>query len=262
MNSTLTGAPLRDIGVLVTRPPAQAQALIQDLAALGARPIAFPALAILSPRDMTALEQALDGLADAHLAVFISPSAVHRGMAAVQARGGWPAQLAVACVGKGTAQALAAYGIRDVLMPEDAADSLHLLALPQLQDMAGRNVILFRGEGGSSRLADTLGARGARVSHAVCYRRGLPEQVDAAPILADFAAERIQAVTVYSGETLDNLFLLLGPAGVEHLRHTPLFVPHPHIARHAMHKGVQTVISSPDGETQIIPSLVEYFSHG
>lgn len=262
MNTAIGGAPLRDIGVLVTRPPAQAQVLMQDLAALGARPIAFPALAILPPRDMAALGQALDELADAQLAIFISPSAVQKGMAAVQARGSWPAQLAVACVGKGTTQALAAYGIRDVLMPEDAADSLHLLALPQLQDMTGRDVILFRGEGGSPHLADTLSARGARVSHAVCYRRGLPEQVDAAPILAAFATDRIQAVTAYSGETLDNLFQLLGPAGVEHLRHTPLFVPHPHIARHAVHKGVQTVISSPDGETQIIPSLVEYFSHG
>jgi len=261
VNTSTAATVLQDIGILVTRPPDQAQDLIQTLASLGARPIAFPALAILPPRDADALDRVLAGLADFQLAIFISPSAVEKGMAAVRARGSWPPQLAVACVGQGTAGALAACGIRDVLVPDAGADSTHLLAMPRLQDVDGQAVILFRGEGGSPRLADTLDARGAHVTHAVCYRRDLPAEADAAPVLAAFAAGRIQAVTAYSGETLDNLFHLLGPAGAEFLRRTPLFVPHPRIASHAATRGVQNILSSPDGETRLILSLVEYFSH-
>jgi len=174
----------------------------------------------------------------------------------------WPPGLAMAAVGKGTAKALAELGMTDVLTPPSGADSEHLLALPQLRDMAGRSVILFRGEGGREALADTLADRGAQVTHAVCYRRGLPPDADAGPVLAAFAAGRIQAVTAYSGETLDNLFQLLGPEGESFLRRTPLFVPHPRIAAHAAALGVKTLITAPDGEGQLLASLVEYFSHG
>lgn len=252
------GAPLQGIGILVTRPREQADALANSLCRLGARPVLFPALAILPPHDPVPMQQAIARLDTFHLAIFISPTAAQRGLAAV---GAWPCGLAVAAVGKGTAKALHELGVKAVLAPESGADSEHLLALPQLQDVAGRHIVIFRGEDGRQTLADTLEARGAQATHAECYRRGLPEQSDPAPILAQFAAGGIQAVTAYSGETLDNLFQLLGETGRGFLCQTPLFVPHPRIAARARALGVGTVISSPPGEAQLIPSLVEYFAH-
>jgi uroporphyrinogen-III synthase len=195
------------------------------------------------------------------LAIFISPTAVQRGLAAVSAVRDWPAHLPVAAVGKGTAGALHEQGVRAVLAPDSGSDSEHLLALPQMQDMAGRRVIIFRGEGGRETLAEGLRQRGAQVTYAECYRRGLPEQPEPAPVLDLFAAGKIQAVTAYSTETLDNLFRLLGAAGQEHLLRTPLFVPHPRIAAHARALGVATVVASEGGEAQLIGSLVEYFAH-
>lgn len=251
-------APLQGIGILVTRPREQAGGLTDSLCKLGARPVLFPALAILPPRDPVPMQRAIARLDTVHLAIFISPTAAQRGLAAV---GAWPAGLAVAAVGKGTAMALHELGIKAVLTPESGADSEHLLALPQMQDMAGRHIVIFRGEGGRQTLADALVARGAQVTYAECYRRGLPEHADTAPILALFSAGEIQAVTAYSSETLDNLFQLLGEAGRNHLRQTPLFVPHPRIAARARALGVGTVISSPPGQAQLIPSLVEYFAH-
>jgi uroporphyrinogen-III synthase len=81
------------------------------------------------------------------------------------------------------------------------------------------------------------------------------------PILNAFRAGQIQAVTAYSSETLDNLFVLLGDAGQDFLRTTPLFVPHARIAAHAKTLGIASVMACVTTEQQLIPCLVEYFAH-
>ncbi len=248
--------PLAEVGVLVTRPAVQAAGFVARLRALGARPLSFPALAILPPSQPEALQATLAGLEDRDLAIFISPSAVEWGLAAV---GKWPGGLAVAAVGQGTADALASRSLVAIASPVDGADSEHLLALPFFADMTGRRILIFRGEGGRELLADTLRARGAEVDYAECYRRGLPA-ADPAPLLAALAGGELQAVSVFSGETLDNLLSLLGEAAPA-LFPLPLFAPHARIAAHARELGFTTAVATPPGESGLIAGLVEYFSH-
>jgi uroporphyrinogen-III synthase len=248
--------PLAEVGVLVTRPAVQAAAFVTRLRALGATPLSFPALAILPPSHPKALQAVLAGLERYDLAIFISPSAVEWGLDAV---GPWPGHVAVAAVGQGTAAALASRGLVAAATPADGADSEHLLALPVFADMTGRRVLIFRGEGGRELLADTLRARGAAVDYAECYRRGLPA-ADPAPLLAALAGGEIQAVSVFSGETLDNLLSLLGKAAPA-LFPLPLFAPHARIAAHARELGFATAVATPPGESGLIAGLVEYFSH-
>ena len=249
--------PLSGLGVLVTRPTGQAAGLQARLRELGAAPSLFPTLAILPPTDPPRLRQRLaDALASLDLAIFVSPTAAEQGLAQVAA---WPPGLAAAAVGSGTAEALRRAGIGQVLAPEAGADSEHLLALPQLADMRGRRVLIFRGEGGRELLADTLRTRGASVDYAECYRRGLPD-LDPAPLLQHWQAGGIQAVTVLSSEGLDNLFTLLGTAGAGLIRATPLFAPHRRIAEHARALGVATAIATEPGEPGLLRGLVEYFA--
>lgn len=249
--------PLADVGVLVTRPAAQAADFMDRLETLGAAPFLFPALAILPASRPEALAAILARLDRYDLAIFISPTAAERGLAAA---GPWPARLKVAAVGRGTGQALAEAGITEVLTPDTGADSEHLLALPEFEAMAGKRIVIFRGEGGRELLADTLRGRGAHVDYAECYRRGLPE-ADPAPLLAALDAGRIGAVTVFSGETLDNLLAMLGSDGLTQLRATPLFAPHPRIAEHARALGFQSIHATDAGENGLIAGLVEYFAH-
>lgn len=248
--------PLAGVGVLVTRPLAQATALAARLRALGAEPLCFPALAILPSAHPDALRAVLAGLSTYDLAIFISPRAAEFGLAAVAA---WPPHVRPAAVGEGTAQALADRGLDSVLTPRDGADSEHLLALPEFARVAGRRILIFRGEGGRELLAETLRARGARVDYAECYRRGLPEDADPAPLLAALDAGRLHAITVFSGETLDNLLHLLGDQAAR-LRTIPLFAPHPRIAAHAKHLGFTTATATPAGEAGLLDGLVEYFA--
>lgn len=254
--------PLRDIGVLVTRPAEQSGRLMQRLGELGAQPFLFPALALVAPRQPERLAAQLAVIQDDHWLLFISPSAVRFGLAAL--RQAMPAidlrQLRAAAVGGGTAAALHAAGVEQVLAPQHGADSEHLLQLPQFADMTGQRVLILRGEGGRELLAETLRARGATVEYAECYRRARPES-DPFPLRQALAQQRIQAITLFSGETLDNLLVLLDRESAAVARALPLFVPHPRIAQHAGSLGFTQVVTTESGEDGILSGLVEYFAH-
>ena len=72
-----------------------------------------------------------------------------------------PFHLRFAAVGKGSADALKHYGINEVLVPVEHFDSEALLQQEQLQNMIGKRVVIFRGNGGRGVLGDTLMQRGA-----------------------------------------------------------------------------------------------------
>ncbi len=242
--------------VLVTRPASQAAALAQAIRAAGGAAFEFPALEIEAvPLDE--LSVPLARLAEADIAIFISPNAAQFGMDAIRAGGSLPDAVRVFAVGPGTARALQARGIVDVITP-DGQDSEALLALPQLQDVAGKQVVIVRGVGGRALLADTLAARGAQVDFMECYRR-LQPQADAAPLLARWRVGGIDAVTVTSAETLHNLAALLGEAGRPLLASTPLFASHEKIAEAARRFGIARVIATPAGDDGLVDGLVNWF---
>lgn len=234
---------------------------MQRIVELGGEAWWLPGLEIEPPADMTGFVQVVNGLDRFDWAVFVSPTAVERAWPAIAARGGLPAGVRVAAVGRGSARELMQRGVGDVLTPaQGKADSESLLALPALQAMAGQRVAIFRGEGGRTLLAETLGVRGAEVRHAVCYRRVLPS-TDVAPVLRAWQAGRIRAVTAFSRDCLDGLVARLTPEGGELLSHTPLFVPHPRIAEHARALGITQTLVTPAGEDGVLQALTERFAH-
>jgi uroporphyrinogen-III synthase len=243
-------SPLAGRTVLVTRPAHQAVALAQAIRAAGGEAFEFPALAIAAVPP-AALGAPLAQLAAADIVIFISPNAAQFGMAAIRAAGALSsASPRIFAVGRGTARVLAEQGVADIVTPP-GQDSEALLALPQLQDVAGRRVVIVRGEGGRALLADTLVARGAEVTYLECYRRVRPE-ADSAPLRARWQAGGIDAVTVTSAETLHNLAALLGEAGAPLLARTPLFAPHEKIAEAARRFGIAQVIATPGGDAGLI----------
>lgn len=249
--------PLQGLGVLVTRPVRQAADLARLISEAGGEPILFPVLEILDPSDQTTLLATINRLDSFDLAIFISPNAVNKAMNLILARRAWPASLSLATIGKGSRRELRRYGMDDVLFPESRFDSEGLLALPALQNMQGRRVVIFRGEGGRELLGDTLAARGASLEYAECYRRGKPA-LDAAPILHRWARGEIHAVTVTSGESLHNLYDLLGKLGQQWLRKTPLFAPHERIAALASRLGVENVMVTAEGDEGMFAGLVAW----
>ncbi len=253
--------PLAGRGILVTRPRAQAEALARLIREAGGEPLVFPAIEIRDLPDLGPILAKIDRLEEFDLAIFISPNAVHKALNLVQARRArrpWPSRLRVAAVGRGSRRELEQQGFAEVIAPAAHADSEALLALPELNAVAGKRIVIFRGDGGRELLGDTLAARGARVEYAECYRRARPA-ADSAPLLTAWARGAVHAVTVSSGEGLANLFDMLGKLGQQWLRATPLFVPHPRVAESAVRLGVREVLVAGASDAELVARLVAYF---
>lgn len=242
----------------MTRPREQARGLARRVEAAGGRSLLYPAIEIGEPADLPRVQQVVDGLAQAALAIFVSPAAVQKGMDLVSRRGGWPQSVRAAAVGAGSRRELEQRGVAQVLAPETGSDSEALLAMPQLAEVSGRRIVIFRGAGGRELLGETLAARGALVEYAECYRRLRP-RTDMAPLLAEWDRGGVHAVTVFSAEALANLGALLGEAGQARLRTTPLFVPHRRIADEALKLGILEATVGGPGDEEMVARLVAYF---
>ena len=245
--------------IVLTRPAGQAGQLAALLSAAGGEPVLFPTLEILDTENAEPLIALVDRLETFDLAVFISANAVNKALALVQSRRSWPPGLRVAAVGRASASALQRHGFPTVIVPEQGFDSEALLALPELNQVAGKRVLIFRGEGGRELLANTLAARGAVVEYAECYRRSLP-WIDAAPLLALWRQGRLDAFTATSTEALSNLFEMLGADGRPCLQATPLFVPHERIAAAARALGVRTVVLTDPGDEGLVAATTAFFA--
>lgn len=250
------GLPLQGVRVLVTRPAAQAQSLAQRIEQAGGEAIRFPTLEIAAARDVATLERVLAGIAHFDLAVFISPNAVAHGLAHLKMHGGLPARLTIAAIGRSTARALTEAGIVNPITPVNGSDSEALLARPELQQVAGKRVVIFRGEGGRALLGDTLRARGAQVEYAECYRRVRPN-TDAAPLSARLRDNGIDIVTVTSVESLRNLHDMLDAAARVHLRRLPMVVVGTRQAEACQALGIQAQpwIARDAGDNSIVAAI-------
>jgi uroporphyrinogen-III synthase len=253
----VAASPLEGMGVVVTRPIHQAQNLAQLIAGAGGEAILFPVLEIQDAGDLRPLNALIARLDEFDVAIFISPNAVSKALNLIRAQRQLPPELMIAAIGKGSKKELQHCGITQIVAPEKKFDSEGLLALPQFQDMHGKKVVIFRGEGGREVLGDTLISRGATLEYAECYRRCKPS-IDTAPLLHRWARGEIHAITATSGESLHNLFDLLGKLGQQWLKKTPLFVPHQRIAQIAHEMGLTQVIVTLPGDEGLVAGLSEW----
>ncbi len=146
-------------------------------------------------------------------------------------------------------------GIADVRFPATRFDSAGLLALPELADVRGKRVAIFRGDAGRDELATALVARGAAVDHVPCYSRLKPSGTRG--LDEAFAEGRIDAVTLTSSEGLDNLWSQVAPATRHRWAAVPTFVPHPRIAQHAREAGL-AVVETAGGDAGLLAGLLEW----
>lgn len=238
-NNTLAG-----VHVLVTRPQHQAEELCSLLHAQGASSYNFPVLEITDVDDQGALTDLIDRLDSFDIAIFISANAVSKAMNRILAHRTLPEHLQLAAVGKSSAKELARYGRSADIVPEQRFDSEALLAMPALTHVAGKRIIIFRGDGGRELLADSLIQRGAEVVYAECYRRVRPK-ADTGELLYKWARGEITIVVITSGEGLRNLFDMLGNLGQQWLRKTPIVVMSERIKAQAHELGVRAEVLVP-----------------
>jgi len=122
--------------------------------------------------------------------------------------------------------------------------------------VAGRRILILRGNGGRELLADTLRQRGAEVDCVTCYHRSAP--TDGSFIVSRLRNSALDALTISSSEGLRNLLALLDTESIERLRRLPVFVPHRRIAEVAAESGLSNAVLTGPADAGIFESLCSY----
>lgn len=225
--------------VISLRPSGDHAALRRAAARRGARLLALSPWRIQTCRDdptRTALAEALQ----AERVLFTSPAAVRAAatLQALRARSGqrWLA------VGAGTAQALRRHGVKHVQHPA-RMDSEGLLAMPELQQLAGSTLGFVSAPDGRNVLAPSLIERGARLLRADVYARhdiALP----AAAIARLLALSAPACVLLSSSGALDRVVAQLPAAARAALLSLPAVAASERLAGHARTTGFHEVLTA------------------
>lgn len=220
---------LSGLGVLVTRPAHQAQALCELLRQAGASVNRLPLLAIEPAADEAAVTARLRQARGWDHWIFTSANAARQ--AARLDAGPWPS---LAAAGAATAIALAEAGHAGALVPAALDGAAGLLADPRFAAPAGKYILIVTGDNTLAELADGLRARGARVEVLPVYRR-VP--VAHAPQAVAEMIAASQAAIVSSGEALAHLLQLTPADARSRLLALQLALPSPRMIEKAREAG-------------------------
>jgi uroporphyrinogen-III synthase len=204
-------AALQGVGVIVTRPEQQSTPLCRLLEAQGAQARRLPVIEIRGLDIRKALQGRSLKLEQFDFIIFTSVNAVRFGAELLDQR----RDLHLAAIGPATARALNQAGYRVSLQPTEGFDSEGLLAHPKLQSIAGRQVLLVKGQGGRHLLQEALAERGARVEIAEVYARApaAPSSNSLAALETAIASGELHAITATSVD-IGSALLTLPAAGL------------------------------------------------
>ncbi len=247
---------LTGIGVAITRPVDQAKKLAALITEAGGTPILFPLIEITSLIDYSQFEAVISEISNYDWAIFISSNAVQNGMPRLlkqTAKQDIPPTLKFAAIGPVTASELQGFGVTNVLVPNDRFDSESLLALPEMQDVSNKKVMIFRGIGGREILAETLKKRGAQVTFAECYQRINP-QIDCNLLTQLYTEKKLHGIVVTSSEAMRHLLDLA--RDTDWLKHVTLFVNHARIAELPLQLGLKVRVAETLGDEALLNKLI------
>lgn len=215
--------------VLVTRPGERGGVLAASISEAGLEPVSLDVVTF-EPLELDAEARAaildLDGFDGV---IVVSP---HAAACLAEAIGSYwpqlPLRLRFYAVGRATAAALKReFDVPAVLPPGRGEDSEALLEAASLKAVAGKRLLLARGEGGRELLTERLRERGAEVHSLSLYRRRY--QAPASSARAWLERGAFGALVVTSGEILQHLITWCSPAALNR----PLIVSSRRLATHA-----------------------------
>jgi uroporphyrinogen III methyltransferase/synthase len=259
--------PLFGKRVLVTRARAQSEAAATLLRERGAEPVVVPTIEIRPPSDPEPLARSLQKLRSGLYAwvAFTSANGVERTWAALVAAGADARAFGgvrLAAIGPATAQALDAHGLRpDVVAHEFRGERLadEMLAAVHAGPPFPR-VLLARAARARDVLPAALRAAGWIVDVVAAYETHLPSRETAGVLAREFDRARIDAVTLTSSSTVDNLCDLLGPMAAQFLGRSLVASIGPVTTATALARGVRVDVTATQYTVRgLVDALAESF---
>ena len=195
--------------ILVTRPSPAGEELVSRLRMQGKMAYSFPLIEFAPGRELAQLPTMLAALPAASLVFALSQQVIHFANPLLHQNGiGWPNELIWFAIGRTTALALHAASHLTVHYPRDRETSEVLLQLPELQNVAGKQVLILRGNGGRELLGKTLQDRGADVIFCECYQRN-EINYNGTEEAWRWSERQVSTLVVTSGEMLQQLYTLI-----------------------------------------------------
>ena len=238
--------------VLVTRPAAQAEQLCQLIELAGGKALRFPTLEIHAASvDDASIQKALNS----QWLIFTSTNAVYFALKAFSGKMSQLKCLQLAAVGQATASALQQADLTVACVPTTEFSSEGLLAEPAMQSVADQQITIVRGVGGREKLAQTLKNRGAHADYLEVYSRRQPT-MDNSQLVNALKANQLHAITITSGEALQNLLPMLDESAAVLVRKLPLVVVSERIRHLAQELGfTQIAVSLQPTDAAILETL-------
>lgn len=200
--------PLFGRRVLVTRSREQASVLSDRLMELGAEPIEFPLIQIISPEDYSPLDEAIRRLSRYDWIIFTSVNGVRAFVARLKAQGKDIRALGglkICAIGPATAAELSRYCLNVDYVPDKyVAEAI----VEGMGDVAGQRILLPRADVAREVLAVELAKAGAEVDEVVAYRTVLGDSPDA-DVKDMLLSGEIDIVTFTSSSTVRNFVAMM-----------------------------------------------------
>ncbi len=244
--------------VLVTRPAAQAQPLIESLRVRGLDPVLVPAIEIEQSEDGE-LDAAADRLADYDWVVVTSANGAEAMVEAAKRAGRHTAWPRCAAVGAATASALSDRGIRVEVQPDRSTAADLARAIPVAR---GDRVLVARAEIAPAELPELLRARGAVVDEVVAYRTREAPETSRGPLEAALDGDRLASIVFTSGSTVRGLLALADEEGRSRLRGVPAVCIGPRTAEVAREQGFQVAGEAKEGGADSLADVVAQVAAG
>ena len=252
----MTSEPLAGLRILVTRPELQADELCTAIESAGGIAVRFPVMRITATDSETVADE-LKALSKPDIVLFVSGNAVRHAPQAL-----FDTEPLIGAIGPTTASALEARGLAVDFLPDATFDSEHLLMHPALQDVAGRQVLIIRGNEGRAMLGTVLAERGADVDYVEVYRREpiQPDDRAADTLVETWRDGGIDCVSIMSVATLEFLLDGLPAELLEQLRQTPLVAPGDRVIQKAsdLLPGTMLIRSAGPRPTDIVNTLIDW----
>lgn len=241
--------PLAGQRVVVTRPPGQAESFARRLRELGAEPLLFPTIRIVSPEEPGPLQRAAAELPSYDWVVFTSVNGVDRLARAVGevGRGGGAegpgnaagkrsplAHARVAAIGPATAEKVVErFGVEPDVVPEEYRAELLVVAVRRFAageagrstalsdgvevapndgggELDGDRVLLPRAAEARPVLPERLESAGAVVDEVPAYRAAPPDDEELAPVRERLRAGEVDWLTFTASSTVRNFVSAVG----------------------------------------------------
>ncbi len=244
--------------ILVTRPRAQAESLVDMLADLGAIAVVFPTIEISAPEDTRQLDQAIQALSQYQWVIFTSVNGVAAFWERLNALGKTINSfegLQVAAIGPATALALQERGLQPDFVPQEyVAEAI----LPGLGEVHGRRILLPRADIARKALVTALNEQGAFPDEIAVYRT-LPAQLDEDAV--NELSQGVDVATFTSSSTVRNFFRLLGERALPLLGQAHIACIGPITAETARACGLHVDIIADEYTTQGLVNALLSFYH-